>query len=177
MLQKIKDNKNWLMALILCAVVFFIVGKNTKPAKVESKVEETLRQELKEVSGKLVEAEINISKMKSEKTNKSKKLVTNADGSSVLTENESSELLENELVQAKSKVFEYEIALATLQRQVKIEETVRNNLARVNALYVYDSERNGEYEVNGNYSMFAGTFGANPERKAWRIGGGVGFNF
>jgi peptidoglycan L-alanyl-D-glutamate endopeptidase CwlK len=138
-----KANKVWIIALLVCAVVFFFVGKNSKPAQVENKIEEQLRQELKEASAKLVEAELNISKMKSEKTNKTKRLVTNADGSSVLIESESSENLESELVQAKSKAEEYREAVAVLEQKITTEQKIRNSLLFVRMGAIGPIQQNG----------------------------------
>lgn len=62
-MQFLKSNKKWLIGLVVCAVVFFFIGKNSNPAKVETKevvkieyVKETVAEEKSNsmVSGKKV---------------------------------------------------------------------------------------------------------------------------
>lgn len=65
MLNNLKANKNWILALLVVAVVFFFVGKNSNPAKIET-VEVVKAEEVKDV-----EAVENVSaSMLSKKTSK-----------------------------------------------------------------------------------------------------------
>lgn len=166
--------------LALFGLVFLLgyqKGKASFPAKVDNHVVEELNQQVIDLTVKLGESETMLQKLKSEKTNKSKRLITNVDGSSVLIENESSESTESELAESRSKTAEYQQMVLSLQTKVETEQKIRDDLLRVNANIVYDSERGVEYDGNAGYKFFSATAGANPEKKAWRVGGGVGFSF
>lgn len=176
-MEKLKALKFYLILAAVCFGAGYFVKANSGPAKVDTNIVSNYENQIAELKQKLTETESTLEKAKSEQKNKTKVLVKNADGSSTLTESESSTTLENEFLQAKSKTIEYQKMIQDLQSQITQEQKIKNNLLRVDGRIVYDSERGMEYEASGGYQFFSGGAGVNPDKKAWRVSGGLGFNF
>jgi hypothetical protein len=173
----LKEFKVYLTVALLSFCGGYLAKTIQEPAKVDNSVELDLKNQVTELSQKLLEAESIIAKTKSEQKSKKKVLVQNVDGSSTLTETEDSSIIENELIMAKSKTVQYSQKIEFLEYQLKEEQSVRNNLLRLDARFVYDSDRGTEYEGSAGYKFLSGGAGINPEKKAWRVSGGIGFNF
>lgn len=116
--------------VVLFALVFLLgyqVGKNKLPAKVDTKIEEQLRAEIKELNEKLTESQLNYTRLKSEQKNKTKILVKNVDGSSTLKEVSSSVTNEQEVMSLQSKVTEQQNIITGLEREIKVHQVAENN--------------------------------------------------
>lgn len=174
--DKLKSISQYIIVGVICFAVGYLVKANSGPAKVETKIDMTATNELKALSLKYAELTEQNNKLKSSQKSKSKILITNKDGSSVLKEFTDSKSMESEVQVLTSKTAEYQDMVQKLQQQLTQEQTIRDNLARVNALATYGSDNKAAVEVNGSYSML----GVKHEQffdGNWRSGVGLGFNF
>ena len=172
-----KEVKVYFILSLMCFGAGYLAKTIQEPARVDEKLISEYQSEIKSLGQKLTDSESNIEKMKSEQKNKKKVLVTQADGSSTLTEEESSSSLESEFFSLKSKNIEYQNMIATLSESVTKEKETRNNLLRFDGRIVFDSERGQEYEVSAGYKFYSGGAGVNPEKHAWRASAGLGWSF
>lgn len=103
------------------------VGKNKLPTKVDTKIEDQLRAEIKELNQKLTESQLDFTRLKSEQKNKTKILVKNVDGSSTLKEISSSVTNEQEIMSLQSKVTEQQNIITALERKLSVHQVAENN--------------------------------------------------
>ncbi len=126
---------NNLKLVFLAGIIGFVGGYFVKaqgaPTEIDSSVKSTYDSQISELKSQLAESETNLEKSKSEQKNKTKVLVKNADGSSTLTESESSTILENEFLQAKSKLTEQDQLIEHLKSQISSQQSVKNECSGV----------------------------------------------
>lgn len=177
MLDKLKSLKYYLIVAVVAAGASWIICTNQKPTKIEYKRDESVVEELEQLRTKYSESIAQIQKMKSMQEKKSKVLITNVDGSSVLKEFSDTSSLETETQSLLQKNAEQETTIRSLQSKLAESYVEKNKKANVSPKYVYDSERGSEYEVSASYSFIGAGAGINPEKKAWRISIGPNFPF
>ena len=123
------------------------------PAEIESSLKSSYESQIADLKSKLTETEMSLEKSKSEQKNKTKRLVTNVDGSSELVESESSVTLETEFLAAKSKAIEYENTIQRLKSQIEQTQVVKASL--LNVFSGLGAETSGKFKgiAGGNYGM------------------------
>lgn len=187
---KIKDKKGFINLNIskvgaVIGVIFVVLvafnNCNKQPAKVErnTEIETKQKQEIAQLKAQIVELE-NYKK----KSEESKKLISKEKHyypSGVLKSekdinDERNKQFEEDVRKSMQVSIEYQKVISELQEQLKFQEKIKNSQVRLDARIVYDSERGLEYEGSAAQSFYSVGAGVNPERKAWRVSTGLGYN-